>query len=586
MYSTIRSKAYLLLAGIGLLGVSLVGCKDNDDSYSPPTLQLSEVIADNTFTFTEEGATRQITFTTNRRWEANYPSWVDVTPSRGEAGTHSITLKVLPNNGAERRGQVALNYGSASQTWQLAQAAGSSTDTPATLEGMPLSEFIAKYYQDSENGVKISDEVSFQAVAISDKEDGNTNARHLYVQAGDAGITLRFTAKHEFALGSVVTVKAKDAVLKRFNGGELQLEIVENSEVIATGEQRLVEPKLVSMQEVLDGKHEGLLVALEGVQFVKPEGEYLPGGKSRFHAITDCVSKPTDPSVVGLSMSASQYSKSFKGQTMSDKRGRIVGIIVHGANKAKGEKYRNIYPRSIADLSLTEERCNAGANPPAGGEDNGTTTPPNNGGGTTPNPPAGGGDNGTTTPPSNGGGTTPNPPSGGTDTPTTSANHPLITAYVEGLGFDKLIQIYNSGTEPIDLSAYTLKMENYSSKGLVGIKDLKLSGVLAPGEVKVFKNSQAKAVGFTGNAEVANDICNFNGDDNVALYKGEVIVDVVGSWGQRWLSDSDSNKERAKDIILKRKGDIKAGKSVFDQLEWIEEKVDKNTKYSFLNNRP
>lgn len=563
MYSIIRSKTFVALCGFALFATSLVGCKDNDDAYNKPNLQLSEVVENNTLMANAEGFSRQLTFTTNRRWTATSPEWIDVSPNKGEPGTHTVTVKALSNSGAERIGNIVFNFGYQQElNLKLQQAAGqgNTPDAPKPLAGMPLAEVIKKYYKE---GVvtTINDEVQFQGSVISDRSKGNTQPKNLHLQGEGAGIIVRFQKNHAFDLGALVDVKIKGAKIQRYNGGALQIELSSDSQAVATGETRIIEPTKATMQDIYEGKYENMLVALDDVQFAKAGGDYV-GNKSYFHTITDCVTKPSDPNMGELSVSISNYATEFKGQKVSDKRGRIVGIVAHNTSK-EGKKFRNLIPRSLSDIQLTAERCEATNTPPA-----------NNSEGDKPNPPAGGGND------------NPAPPTGGGENQPQPSEHPIITAYVEGpSGNEKYIQIWNPTDKAIDLSKYTLQLEVYTNANAKGkgtnpqIGELK--GTLDANAVIVFKHKDAK--GYKGESTAIN-VCSFNGNDNIALFCEGTMIDVIGTWGEVWLTPD--KKGGGADVTLKRKANIKTGKKVFDINEWESTPTPAEDSFSFLNARP
>lgn len=563
MYSIIRSKTFVALCGFTLFATSLVGCKDNDDAYNKPNLQLSEVVENNTLMANAEGFSRQLTFTTNRRWTATSPEWIDVSPNKGEPGTHTVTVKALSNSGAERIGNIVFNFGYQQElNLKLQQAAGqgNTPDAPKPLAGMPLAEVIKKYYKEGEV-TTINDEVQFQGSVISDRSKGNTQPKNLHLQGEGAGIIVRFQKNHAFDLGTLVDVKIKGAKIQRYNGGALQIELSSDSQAVATGETRIIEPTKATMQDIYEGKYENMLVALDDVQFAKAGGDYV-GDKSYFHTITDCVTKPSDPNMGELSVSISNYATEFKGQKVSDKRGRIVGIVAHNTSK-EGKKFRNLIPRSLSDIQLTAERCEATSTPPA-----------NNGGDNKPNPPAGGGND------------NPAPPAGGGENQPKPSEHPIITAYVEGpSGNEKYIQIWNPTDKAIDLSKYTLQLEVYTNANAKGkgtnpqIGELK--GTLDANAVIVFKHKDAK--GYKGESTAIN-VCSFNGNDNIALFYEGTMIDVIGTWGEVWLTPD--KKGGGADVTLKRKANIKTGKKVFDINEWESTPTPAEDSFSFLNARP
>lgn len=557
MYAISTRKRLLALSAIVAISTAFSACKDNDDSYNKPALEIGTELSNNSLALDANGTAQTITFTANRKWTASSnASWLDVSPASGEAGTYTITLKALANAGLERTGVVGIKFGSSSQSFNVLQA-GSGV-VSSQYAGMPLADFVRKY--DTGSPVTISEDESFQAVVISDKDGGNIALKNLNVQATDAGIAVRLKDNNTFPVGTLITIKAKGATVQRFQNGPLQIDLTNGGEATDAGEVRTIEPTVATLADIYAGKYENMLVAIDGLQFVKAnEALYTGTTATSFSEVSDCVTEPTNTRP--LSLGVSRFA-TFKDSQKSDKRGRIVGIISHSANASS--KFVNIFPRTLADIQLTEERCTASTTGNTGGTNNGGGTN-NNGGG------------------SNGGG-------GGTQTPpSTTDAHPIITVYLEGKANNKFIQIYNPTQQTIDLQEYSLQMQNFTNANALasgsnnGINELKLTGTLAPQAVLVVKHTGADADAFTGTAIIGGSFTNFNGNDNVALVFKGTMIDVVGTWGAAWLSDG---KPAGADVILKRKASIVKGATTYNVDEW-ESSTDVATKpYSFLSSRP
>lgn len=558
MYTISTRKRLLALSAIVFISTAFSACKDNDDSYSRPALELSTQLNDNNVALDNAGTPQTITFTANRKWTASTnASWLDVSPTSGEAGTYTITLKALANAGLDRTGVVDIKFGSASKSFNITQAGSGVVSNE--YAGMPLADFVRKY--DTGSPVTIEEDESFQAVVISDKEGGNIALKNLNVQAVGAGIAVRLKENNIFPVGTLITIKAKGAKVQRYQNGPLQIDLTAGGEASDAGEVRTIEPTVATLADIYAGKYENMLVAIDGIQFVKTnEALYTGTNATSFSEVSDCVTEPSNTRP--LSLGISKYA-TFKDSPKGDKRGRIVGIISHSSNATT--KYVNLFPRTLADIQLTEERCTASTSGSTGGTNNGGGTN-NNGGG------------------SNGGGT--NEGGGGTQTPPSSTTtHPIITAYVEGKAFNKFIQIYNPSNETIDLSKYSLKLDNYNNKDVSSgtPKSLALAGVLAPQAVKVFKHTDADADAYTGEATSDKTVINFSGNDNIALFFGEVQVDVLGTWGAAWVA---AGKAVGLDVILKRKATIVKGATTYNADEWVVDTNIASKPYNFLSSRP
>ena len=137
----------------------------------------------------------------------------------------------------------------------------------------------------------------------------------------------------------------------------------------------------------------------------------------------------------------------------------------------------------------------------------------------------------------------------------------MFSAYAEGSGYNKYLQIYNPTSETIDLSAYTIHMENYGKNGSHAATTdgkLQLSGTLAPGAVLVIRNSQAPAI--TASDIIDSKVCNFNGNDPIGLLKNGTVIDVIGPYGK------GASSNFAKDKTLHRKGNQPA--TEYNAADW------------------
>lgn len=139
----------------------------------------------------------------------------------------------------------------------------------------------------------------------------------------------------------------------------------------------------------------------------------------------------------------------------------------------------------------------------------------------------------------------------------------MFSAYAEGSSMNKFLQIYNPTSETIDLSAYTIHMENYgktNNRLEANDTNLQLSGTLAPGAVQVFRHSKATAT-ITATDIIINDkICNFNGNDPIGLLKNGTVIDVIGPYGK------GTSTNFAKDKTLHRIGNQPA--TEYNAADW------------------
>ena len=539
-----------------LLSVGFASCKDNDDTYSKPTYTITkDGKNEKTFSLGKEGGQLTLHLETNRRWEASSTAdWVSINPNSGDAGILDIAVRVLPNSTARpRRTQLIFKISGITEVYTIEQASGDNSNPGGNdVEETALAEFIKKYDQGKE--VTVDEEIVLKASLITDIESNNfaTN-RNIILQAGEVGITIRLksAANKAWKPGTVFAIKAKGGKVSRYKEGSLQLDmsaVADEAAVTATSEVITIQPKTVTLADIYAGKYDNILIAVDGIQFQTPGKALNPnksvGGKapiSYFNNLTDCVTAtPQGVSILSAPISG-HAPEALRSAITPDKNGRIVGIIQTSVSEKENVKtrYYNLWIRNLQDLDgLKGTRCrenNGGTpNPP---------TPP------TPNPEP-------PTPP------TPNPPT----PPAPGTADLMIVVYAEGTSYEKYIQLYNPTDQEIDLSAYTLVMQLYTSDGHTDkagkLHDLKLTGKIPAKGFMIYQHTDAQK--YTKGIK-DKSVINFNGNDPLALKKGDNIIDVIGSYPNIWLN---GNVGAGKDVFLHRKIEINAPATTFDANQW------------------
>ena len=544
----------LLTASCLTLTLALGACKDNDDAYDRPAVSVTQVdkTADGTTIIGSAEGTAKLRISSNRPWTATTAlDWLSITPESGSAGDHEVTIRVLKNStGATRQGQFAFRAGGQTIFYTIQQQSdGSSIINPgdkpsqpenpnqpspgdATIDGTDLKNFIAKY--DTGASVTITADEVFKAVVITDAAGNNfVSNKNLVVQAGDSGIGIRLpqVVNTAWTSGTVLSINAKGGKVERYNDGSLQLNFATPPAITPTGERSTIVPKQVTLADVFAGKYDNVLVAVDGVQFDKPYAKLnnQTGAKPQndFLKMTDCVTA-LPAGVDALAVAVSGYSK-FKGEPAPDKNGRVIGIIQRSTNKDKTVKHYNLWPRTVADLAgLTGARCT------------GSPTP-------TPAP-------------------APNP----VPTPAPAGADLFISAYLEGMGYDKYLAIYNPTGAEVDLSAYSIELsvfakDNNSGKA-VEHRIYPLTGKLAAGATVIFRRDGA-TVNQGYSDENISKVIDFNGNDPIALKKNGAVIDVLGSFPSIWLA-ADGKNGAGKEVLLHRKASVTVPSATYDAGQW------------------
>ena len=202
-----------------------------------------------------------------------------------------------------------------------------------------IEEIRTMYTQSGEEELTITEALELKAVIISDREGGNsTSLKNGYIQdeAGN-GLGFRTTEDHEFNLGEELIINLEGAVISVY-GNALQLGFAPaKATVNATGVT--VTPKILTIEQVLDGMYDGVLVKVKDVQFKEYEGHtYYEGTYSAHnHAIENENGKTID-------VRTAKYA-SFKDDALPKGSGDIVGIMT----VFNGDW--QVYPRNKSDLS-------------------------------------------------------------------------------------------------------------------------------------------------------------------------------------------------------------------------------------------
>lgn len=139
----------------------------------------------------------------------------------------------------------------------------------------------------------------------------------------------------------------------------------------------------------------------------------------------------------------------------------------------------------------------------------------------------------------------------------------FISEYIEGTSWNKGLEIANTTDGPIDLTYYILKKQTDGS-GDWG-SEFPLSGTLNSGEVYTLAHSEANSL-LTSKADTitSKGIMTFNGNDPVALFYNQDLIDIAGSY------NAGSEAWFGQEVTLVRKSSIISPKAEFSATEWEE----------------
>jgi hypothetical protein len=162
------------------------------------------------------------------------------------------------------------------------------TPPEPVIDHIKISELRALHNGDADAIVTIDTNVYIQGIITLTPELGNLPGQIAYFQDSTAGICLKVTGTNTFALNSEVRINCKGLSLSVYNGllqfGDIDMTLPYQVKLLNLT-AGAPEPVSVTINELLDGKHQAEYVSVTGVQF-KSTGTF-----SGTKVLTDCDSE-------------------------------------------------------------------------------------------------------------------------------------------------------------------------------------------------------------------------------------------------------------------------------------------------------
>ncbi len=118
--------------------------------------------------------------------------------------------------------------------------------------------------------VMITDSISVFGYVVMDEQNGNIY-KNIYLQDESAAINVRFTGSTDLVQGDYVRIALLGTTLSEFSG-VIQLDGVDESKsVVVRSKDHIIEPLLLTINEIDLSIHESRLIKLENVQFKNSE---------------------------------------------------------------------------------------------------------------------------------------------------------------------------------------------------------------------------------------------------------------------------------------------------------------------------
>ena len=144
-----------------------------------------------------------------------------------------------------------------------------------------------------------------------------------------------------------------------------------------------------------------------------------------------------------------------------------------------------------------------------------------------------------------------------------------ISEYIEGNSNNKAIELYNPSPVAIDLSAY--RIETWNNGAGEPTNSQQLEGTIEPNDVFVLMNANAEPVLFQA-GDLVSQATWFNGNDVIALYHDDELIDVMGEFGpdpgDSWTVDNGAGA--MSEYTLVRKATVSVGTTdwAVGQTQW------------------
>ena len=306
----------------------LVSCEEKEENLGAPEITLDPA----TLEFGETGGAdnaQTLTVTSTRDWTIEQDEkydWVTVSPSEGQASSEpqTVTVTVTDNTGSDRTATIKFtaNNGTVSKNLTVKQTG------PEAAVYTTLAEVreMAPADPNTSESVTLGDDVRVKVTVVSNHDvlQNLTSGANVYVQDETAGIMIRFSgsAKELNTFGKQLEIDLSGQKIGYYQTA-MQINNVplENAVLLNDGEVIDVEPKSISVQDLIDNTYESQYVAVQNVQVAEKDlGKNFVEGDS-YTSITFEDAEGNDFVVF-----STNYSDALKDTKVPEGSGVLEGI--------------------------------------------------------------------------------------------------------------------------------------------------------------------------------------------------------------------------------------------------------------------
>ena len=147
----------------------------------------------------------------------------------------------------------------------------------------------------------------------------------------------------------------------------------------------------------------------------------------------------------------------------------------------------------------------------------------------------------------------------------------IISEYIEGSSYNKVLEIYNGTGQTVALSNYAIKLFSNGSTTASSTKTFTGGETLANDSVLSLVYSSATS-NFKVGTFIESAVVNYNGDDAIGLYKNDALIDLIGIIGEdpgtEWTGQAANGAGSTLNRTLVRVDTIVSPNILFSFSEW------------------
>ncbi len=133
----------------------------------------------------------------------------------------------------------------------------------------------------------------------------------------------------------------------------------------------------------------------------------------------------------------------------------------------------------------------------------------------------------------------------------------FFSEYIEGSSNNKALELYNPTEQDISLSNYSIK--RYNNGNTEASTEVPLEGTVKAGSVFLIVHAEAESELLNQSNLINSNIVNFNGNDALELYNGNLLIDVFGQVGEDPGDGWTIGDGLTEEATLVRKSSVTAG---------------------------